>query len=146
MNKTGVDILYLRDYAHFLLQNHLTDLARQELAFKKELEQPLLNKVENLTDEELLSILEARLEVFLKHMTEGQGNEDIEKGVSDWKSDRLMGLSRVDIRATDIAIEYGARKKTLLTFLPKYTNDLDLALKIINEIVDFYTVKEKKGD
>ncbi|MCR6642059.1 MAG: PAS domain-containing protein [Sporocytophaga sp.] len=145
MNKTGVDILYLRDYAHFLLQNHLTDLARQELAFKKELEQPLLNKVENLTDEELLSILEARLEVFLKHMTEGQGNEDIEKGVSDWKSDRLMGLSRVDIRATDIAIEYGARKKTLLTFLPKYTNDLDLALKIINEIVDFYTVKEKRA-
>jgi PAS domain S-box-containing protein len=145
MNKTGVDILYLKDYAHFLLQFHLADLAMHELIFKKELEQPLLNKMANITDEELLKIIETRLEIFLKHMVEGQGNEDIEKGVSEWKSDKFKVLSRVDVSATDIAIEYGARKKVLLKFLPRYTNDLDLALKIINEVVDFYTVKEKRA-
>lgn len=145
MNKAGVEILYLKDYAHFLFQNHLTDLAKQELVSKRELEQPLLKWMTHLTDEEFLKVIEARLIVFLKHMIDGKGNEDIEKGISDWKSDHLLELSRLQISATDIAIDYSARKKALLKFLPNYTNDLGLALKIINEIVDFYTIREKKA-
>lgn len=145
MNKAGVEILYLKDYAHFLFHNHLTDLAKQELVSKRELEQPLLKYLTHLTDEEFLKILERRLVVFLKHMMEGKGNEDIEKGISDWKSDQLAELSKLQVTATDIAIEYGARKKTLLKFLPIYTDNLDLALKIINEIVDYYTFREKKS-
>ncbi|MBO9698682.1 MAG: PAS domain-containing protein [Sporocytophaga sp.] len=145
MNKAGVEILYLKDYAHFLFQNHLTDLAKQELVSKRELEQPLLKYVTHLTDEEFLKILERRLVEFLNHLMEGKGNEDIEKGIADWKSDQLLELSRLHVTATDIAIDYGARKKALLKFLPNYTDDLDLALKIINEIVDYYTVREKKA-
>ncbi|GAL84503.1 phytochrome-like protein cph1 [Sporocytophaga myxococcoides] len=145
MNKAGVEILYLKDYAHFLFQNHLTDLAKQELVIKRELEQPLLKWLNHLTDEEFLKIIEKRLTVFLRHMMEGRGNEDIERGISDWKSDQLQELSRLQVTAMDIAVDYGARKKALLKFLPYYTHDLDLALKIINEIVDFYTVHEKRA-
>lgn len=145
MNKTSVDILYLRDYAHFLLQNHLTDLARQELINKKELEQPLLKWMSHLREEELIKIIEERLVEFLKNVIAGKGYEEVEKNISDWKSNQFAELFRLKVTAIDIAIDYGARKKALLKFLPYYTNDLDLVLKIINEIVDFYVIREKKA-
>ncbi len=144
MDKTGVEILYLKDYAHFLLQNHLTDLARYELTYKKELEQPLLRKMTQLTDEEFENKLETRLVVFLNNLFEGKGSEDIEKDVADWKLNQQTEFSRLEVTPTDIAINYGARIKALLKFIPYYTNDLDLALKIINEIEDYYVMREKR--
>jgi len=140
-----VEILYFKDYAHILLQHHLTDLARQELICKRELGQPLLKNLAHLSDDQLVMFIQDNLKEFLEDILKGREFGIIDQGSYEKSSGHLAELNRPELSAMDIVVEYGARKKALLGFLPKFTNNYDLALNIINEIVSLYTIKEKNA-
>jgi PAS domain S-box-containing protein len=124
-------------YAQFLLENHLDEFVKEQLSISREMNIPVLKYFENLPEEELLKIsMQSVADMFQSIATHDIENY-IKLASDKWIANRLPVVERDQVVADDIALSGTIRKKTLTKFLPYYTNDLHLILKIIDEIDQF---------
>lgn len=142
MKQELVSFVYFKDYASFLLKNHLDDLVHEDLKRSREVNLPLLKYFEHLKEEDLFSLSQKGIVQYLEQIVNGTALSVINQSMLDWKADKLQGISRETVVASDIALIYNVRKHSLLNFLPKYTSDIHKVVSIMKEVEDFYTYQE----
>jgi PAS domain S-box-containing protein len=142
MLKGNISLIHLKEYFTFLYNNHLKELSFEDLKRNKELDLPLLKYFAHLSEKELAELSEKGMKEYLLNLIEDKAIPLIHKSMEDWKADRLPGISRDQVIATDIVLIYNARKHTLVKFLPRYTQSPEKIVTIVNELENFYSFQE----
>jgi PAS domain S-box-containing protein len=142
MEKDQLALESLKKYASFLYKNHFQEVIIESIRKNKEVEIPLLKLFNHLTEEELFILAKKGIGEYLSQIVEGTAIGVIKQSMEDWKADKLPGIPKNVLVASDITLIYYVRKSTLIKFLPFYTSDLNIALEIIQEIEEFYLFQE----
>ena len=130
------------DYAGFLLQNKLLECVALQLELFREFNPPLLRYFSTFSQEELIRIGKDILEKLLIAIQQNQAPEYIENALRDWLNNQLPQISRNQIEAEDITSISLIRRRMFRTYISEYTDDLQKAVIILNEIDDFTTISE----
>jgi PAS domain S-box-containing protein len=125
---------YLPAYAKFILENHLIDYIKDQLATVKELDTPLLKVFANMPDEQLIEYSVPSHTEFLMAVVENRLAEHLATSTEKWINNQLEIIGRDEIVAEDITQIGYARKKALLKFLPLYSSDISSIISIIKEV------------
>ncbi|HEY8402132.1 MAG TPA: PAS domain S-box protein [Cytophagaceae bacterium] len=126
-------------YAGYLLNNHLKRFTEETIVLAKELNLPMLKVLNQLPPEKLNTIIEANVASFLKSVSEQKGLDNVKDTYQQWATDKLSYIPSHSLVLSDIILLNDLRKHLLVRFLPYYTQDLDQALSIVNEIDKFYS-------
>lgn len=145
MKKELVSFTIFKKYAEFLLNNHLDELVKVDLARARKLNVPLLKLFSHLSEEEMFQVSKKGLQDYLQTIVDEKALEVVDKSMKDWIQDKLPGIPRDKVVASDIALIYNARKYSLLSFIPLFTDDLHNAIDLMKEIEDYYTYQESKS-
>lgn len=131
-----------KGYVSFLYNNHLDEIVKEDINRAKEVKLPLLKLFENLSENEVVEVFKKGIVEYFEQILEGTFFTDIHQKMDEWKADKLPGVPREKVVASDISLAYNVRKHSLINFLPLYTQDLQKALGIVKEIEDFYAYQE----
>lgn len=142
MKKTLLKFDHFREYASFLLEAHLDELVQTEMKRSYEVKLPLLDLLDKLNESQLYELSKRSISEYLTSIKDGTVVQVVEKSMEDWKADKLPGIPKEKLLATDIALIYNVRKHSLMTLLPRFTTDLSRIITILKEIEDFYTFQE----
>lgn len=126
----------LPDYASFLAEHHLEEVAKKVLSLSREWDLPILKHLK-MSDEELLKLTIPGYKDLLMAFAEERTDEMIAKAVEAWKANQLGIIEKDQIVAEDIGLVGQVRKRLFLHFLPKYTTDPELIIEIVKEIDDY---------
>jgi PAS domain S-box-containing protein len=134
--RKGLTVKELPGFARFLLDNHLNDIVRVMLRLSKEMDVPIL-KYLNRTDDELMALALPGYVELLQAFIDGTTDDVVTRTVAMWKSNQLPIIEKDQIVAEDISIVARLRRKMFHQFIPKYTNDPEKVLAIVDEIEDY---------
>ncbi len=140
--KQKLNFRVLPDFAQFLLDNHLYELAILQLNLFKEFDPPVFKYFSKLPDEELIKMGIPGLEKLLIALINNQPAEYIEASIKVWLNDQLPQISRNQIEAEDLTIISLIRRSIFRKYIGQYTSSFENAILVLNEIDDFTTVLE----
>jgi PAS domain S-box-containing protein len=141
--KTSLDhLMYLPSFAEYLLQHRLNDFITTQMRFYEEANIPMMNLFGEISAEQLFQMVKSSAEELLTNLAQNRAEQHIETGIKKWMDDMLPVLKKEDIAAEDITLTMHVRKKTLLQFLPEYSNDSDQLVKLVQEIDLFISQSE----
>lgn len=142
MKKEALFFTHLKDYIIYLKEHHLEEFVKKDLERSFEVNLPLLAYFKHLSKEELFALTKKGILEYFNNIIEGRAADVVLQSMQDWKDDKLQGIGRNDVVASDISLIYSTRKHSLFLFLPRYTSDLGKALSIVVEVENFYTFQE----
>lgn len=125
-------------FAKFLLESYLEDFVKEQLFISREVKIPLLKYFETIPEEKLLKLSTESIAEFFECVAANNIKKYIADALEKWVSNQLPIVERDQVVAEDITLVSYIRKKTLGKFLPLYTNDINIILKIIDEIDQFF--------
>ena len=125
---------YLPGYAAFIRDNCLIPYIKEQVSICRTIDLPMMKFLEGISDVELVMMGIESHKLFLTCAENNTLKEHLEEALQKWVSDQLVIMKKEDLTAQDISYAGFVRKKSLLKFLPSYTNDLAEAIDIINEI------------
>lgn len=131
---------YLPQYAAFLNKNKADEFTSEQLRLLRELEVPLFKFYENYNAELLIQESSSRTHFFLNSIGENKAAAFVESSIQEWLGNQIPLLSRENLVPEDITLISFIRRKIFRDFLPAYTSDNVLSLKIMEE-VDRFTVE-----
>ena len=105
IDETMVKLLrfdHLPDYARFLCESRLPELALEQFRISRELKIPLLNHLTHVSRERLIEISAEGLRKLLGALAENRAVDFIEDSVSNWINNNMPQLSRNQISPEDI--------------------------------------------
>jgi len=143
MNIRYLSFEYFKGYALFLLGSSLDELTRLDIERSKELQIPILKYFSKLSQDILFDISRNAIKDYLSSIATGNAIEFIRETNQQWKNDTMAGVSKNQVEAADITLIYNIRKFSLRKLLPKYTTDLDTAIKILDEIENYFTFQQE---
>lgn len=134
----------LNEFIAFIELYHLDNFVTEELNIFSTLDIPLMKLLRPTMSEEALRerLTESARKLF-QSFRQGRAIDMAAETLRKWEADDLPGLSKVDIQPTDLVYVYGAQKKAMLRFLPDYTGDTRLAVKIADELSSYYLKVQK---
>ncbi len=133
---------FLPAYALFLLENKLMDLSEFQVELFSEFKPPVLHYFNKFKREELLYIGRQGLEKMLGSISQNKTAAYVENSLKEWLNNQLPQISRNQIEAEDITLISLIRRRLFGKYISSFTNDLDTAIRILNEIDDFTTISE----
>ncbi len=136
---------YLSAFAQFLLNNSTQAMAASQLQLVRQLDVPILRYFSSMPEKEILERSEARMKVLLQSLIDNRAAEYIDETLQAWKEDQLPLLSRDKILPEDITLISFIRRKVFRNFLPQYTTDTELFIKILEEIDIFTTETDTRS-
>ncbi|HYG50774.1 MAG TPA: ATP-binding protein [Flavobacteriales bacterium] len=145
MNEPNSDKLifvYLPDFAKFLLEQKLEEYVKVQLDHVRHESLPMFKTLEKLSDIELFQLGLKSSKEFLTAFVENKIHAFIEKATADYTANRLPSIKREQIVARDITGISVLRRRSLRVFLPAYTHDHDLFVKIMEEFDYFIAESE----
>lgn len=142
--RDSMDFKYLPEYAGFLLANHHKAFAKAMLDVSREIDVPLLRFFSQLSDDELLQISMPGTAELLEHFSKNKVQAYIEKSLDNWQTNQLPLISSSDIVAADINYISFVRRKCFRDFFKYYSTDLDVYIRIMEE-VDRFTIKVEEA-
>src|ERR1041385_4317615 len=128
----------LIDYLEFIKANCLEEAARKSLQVSREMNFPLMRIVEKMPDEVLIPQSMKSISDMAANLADGSYIAKQKESLQKWEDDQLPGISKHDIQPTDLVLIYAAQKKSLHSFLPRYTSDPQLIIDIINELEELH--------
>lgn len=137
--KNDLHFKYLPAYAEYLSKNKVKDFTIEQLRLIKEFNVPLFKYYVNYSDDDLINQGITRTETFLKSLSENNVSEYINSTIQEWLANQIPLILKENILPEDITLISFIRRKLFRFHLPFYTSDIDLSLKIMNE-VDMFTV------
>jgi PAS domain S-box-containing protein len=137
-----LEFSFLPEYARFLLENKLEELAALQIILFREFKPPLFKYFEKRSDEELISLGTEGMRKLLSALTGKKTVEYIEYSLRDWLNNQLPQISRNQIEAEDITMISMIRRQIFRKFIGEYTTNFPMAIRILNEIDDFTTISE----
>lgn len=135
----------LQKFSTYLRTNHLVPVAKENLRLAKTMNIPLMKlpAIANLTEKQLLEMGTASMNKFLISLEDNSAYKIAAESLKNWEKDKLPGISKYDIQPADLILVYAAQKKALMKFLPPYTTNAKKAIKVIDELEDYYTRVKK---
>ncbi|HYC28309.1 MAG TPA: PAS domain-containing protein, partial [Chitinophagaceae bacterium] len=140
--RTDLHFTHLPVFAKFLLEQHLTDFAKEQLRFSRELKLPLLKYFSSMGEEELVEFGKKGAAELLTWFIENKSTQQIELARQRWLKDQLPNISREQVIAEDITGISYLRRHALVKFIPLFTNDVNEAIKLLEEIDQYTYVSE----
>ena len=137
-----LEFSFLPEYACFLLENKLEELAVRQIILFRELKPPLFRYFEKTPDEKLISLGIDGMRKMLSALSGQKPVEYIENSLRDWLNNQLPQISRNQIEAEDITIISLIRRQIFRKFIAEYTTDIQTAIRVLTEIDDFTTISE----
>ena len=135
-----LDFDYLPSYAKFLLENKLDEFVKQQLHLSNEIKLPLLKFFKDFTQEQFIALGTQTVTELLNCLAENKADEYIKTSLNNWLNNQLPFIAKNEIIAEDITLLSYIRRKNFNQFITCYTTDINLAIKILDE-VDLFTVK-----
>lgn len=126
----------LKGFAAFLLKDHLEVFAKEGLRISREEKVPILKYIK-VSDEDLMKLIIPGYAELLQGLIDEATDELIAKTVDSWTKNQLPIIEKDQIVTEDISLVIKVRKRLFLSFLPKYTNDLNEGIAIINELEEY---------
>ena len=133
---------HLPDYARFLCENKVSELALEQYRISRELKIPLLSHFAHLSKEQLIEFSEEGLRKALTALADNQAAKFIEDSVSNWINNNMPQLSRNQISPEDITLLSFIRCKIFRDALPYYTADQKLSIQLMEEVNAFTSVQD----
>ena len=128
----------LVDFAAFVRANHLDELAINNLRLCRKPDLPLMKLIAHVPEEPLREMTVKGLDTFLGDLSDGSALKTAAESLRNWEEDKLPGISRDAIEATDLVSTYTAQKLSLQAFLPANTSDTKVATAIVAELERYY--------
>jgi PAS domain S-box-containing protein len=131
---TSVTSPLLPSFARFLLNHHLEEFGKVALRISLETKPPILKFFKSLSEAELLALtLKGWTETFQALATDTY-EELMKTSLHRWKNNQLPGMEKDDVVTEDITLVTHARKKAMIQFIPRFTQEPDRILKLVEEI------------
>ncbi|HEX8314559.1 MAG TPA: PAS domain-containing protein, partial [Flavisolibacter sp.] len=134
------NLLYLPQFANYLLTEKLEELVQKQLEYSFELNIPLLKFFLNLPEAQRVEISRQSTREILTYLANNRASEQIANSMKEWKADRLPVVDRDAIVAEDITLINHMRKRSMLDFIADYTNDVQEMIELIKEI-DYFMIR-----
>ena len=134
---------HLRNFASYLLENHLEEVAKINIKFARQVDLPLLKVFAHLSEQEFTAFVKGTLETFFVQLIEQNALEHAKETLRKWRSDTLPNIPRAGVATADLVLVYHVRKQLLLGFIEDYTTDIKEALAIAKEIDLLYAEVEQ---
>lgn len=132
----------LPEYSKWLKENHLSEFVSFIIKCSKEENLPLLKALNHLSEEQLTALsLDSNKETF-EALATNTIDSVIQRKLDLWINNALVIVDKDQIVAEDITITSYIRRKAFYHFIDRYTNDITIFKKLINEI-DTYTTHEE---
>lgn len=131
------DYKYLPGFAQFLKDKHIEALVRQQLLLSYEVDLPVLKYLKHFTEEELMEFSTTSMTGFLQFLAENKGRDQIEQSLAKWKADQLPIIGKLEVNAEDISLINYIRGKSMRSFIPLYTKDIQTSLSLVDELDSF---------
>ncbi|MCW3103764.1 MAG: sensor signal transduction histidine kinase [Bacteroidetes bacterium] len=138
--KDALHFEHLPAYAAFLLDHKAREFTTEQLRLLRELKVPMLKFYEGISDEQLIEGGVERTKKFLQHLKDNEVEQYIESSIAEWLANQIPLFSREKLLPEDITLISFMRRKLFRNFLPAYTTDITVSLRIMEE-VDAFTVK-----
>ena len=134
---------HLKEFAAFLLEHHLQEVAEANVQIAREVNLPLLKVFAHMSEQELLAFTKQSLETFLLQLVEQNALDYSKETLLKWRSDTLPHIPRSGVATSDLVLVYHVRKQILLKFIEHYTTDIKTSVSISRELDTFYSELEK---
>jgi PAS domain S-box-containing protein len=128
------------DYAAFIADNCLIPFLKEQLKISKEMNFPLLKLVESKSDEEIIELSVGPNTHFLKMIAENRLPEFLDDFLMQWRENRVTSFNQDELTIADIQCVNMVRKKGFLKFLPRYTDDVQMMIALMEELDHCYFV------
>jgi PAS domain S-box-containing protein len=133
---------HLPDYARFLYENRIQDLALEQYRLSLELKIPLLSHFADFSKTRLMDIGTQGLQKVLSALAANRAVEYIEQSVLNWKNNNIPQVTRNQVSLEDICMLSFIRCKLFRDALPSYTADQKLSIQLMEEVNAFTSVQD----
>jgi PAS domain S-box-containing protein len=129
---------HFKEYASFCLFRNFEELSSAYITSVRELNIPYMELLSHLSEKQINIYFKERLRLFLQSAIEDNGLTEVYSIVNNWREGKLASnVNKYIIKPSDILLAFAARKNALLTHLPKFTNEISIALSIVEELNRF---------
>jgi signal transduction histidine kinase len=133
----------LKEYMAFLRKEHLDDFTKLNISLNKKLDIPLMKYFAFIPDDEVFKLSRVSNEQFLKDFEEGKAYETASKNLRLWEANELPGISNDMIEPSDLVFISVSQKRAIINFIPKFTEDIEKGVQIIDSLEEFYMVTQE---
>ncbi len=138
--RSKLEFVYYPGFAKFVKEFHLHEYVNDLIALAKRLDIPLMRRLADLPEEQLINLSLQSHGEFLDHAINNKLGQLLQGSLAKWEGDNLEIVGMYDIMAEDIHLVSYLRKQCLSKFLPLYTQDLDEMMGVLHDI-DSYEVE-----
>ncbi|HXA00453.1 MAG TPA: PAS domain-containing sensor histidine kinase [Cytophagaceae bacterium] len=129
---------HFKEYASFCLLRNFEELSSAYINAARELNIPYMELLSHLSENQVNIYFKERLRLFLQSAIEDNGLTEVYSIVHNWREGKLASnVNKYNIKPSDILLAFAARKNALLMHLPKFTDDINTALSIVEELNKF---------
>jgi len=127
-------------YAKHIRDNYIVPYIREQLTLARQVNMPLLNFFQSMSEEEIISMSITSHTEFLTAVEENRVDEQIKKSLQLWADDQMGIVGRYDVKAEDLTLGSYIRKRALSKYITTYTYNPEEIIELLNEI-DTYSTK-----
>jgi|GEM_PF-2204584 PAS domain S-box len=133
----------LREFAAFVREHHLDAISRENMRLNQEYGVRLLSLFAHLSDDELFTLSRSGMDQFLASLAAGNGVELATQSLQRWESGEIPEFPVEQVDPRDLVLIYAAQRRSMLTFLKEFTQDIDRVMAVVDALDEFYRqVKE----
>lgn len=128
----------LSTFSRYLRQYKLQELAAFNVEIFNTMDMPLGRFIPDMEEKQLIDFLKQTFEKLLCSFEDGTALEKTKANILKWQEDKLPGISKYNIAPSDIILMYSLQKKSLMKFVFEYTSNIEEAVGIVNELMDYF--------
>lgn len=134
---------HLKVYVQYLLERCINEFAKEDLKNSLEACLPYMQLYRKYEEKDQLELNKASISDYLNLIKEGKVFHNIHSTIERWKKEELMGIAIEKTKVEEVINIFKVRKNSLLTFIPKFTQDASKIIALVKEIEAFYSLQEK---
>jgi len=124
----------LAAFADFILSSHLEEYVREGLRLSFEAQLPIMKFFKDLSEQQLFDLSMQGSRDVLKGLVDGTPDEMLTASIERWKNNQLPWMEKDDVVTEDITLLAHVRKKTMLSFIPRFTTDPVRIVTLVREM------------
>jgi len=136
--KQRLHFRHLPQYAQFLLDFKLSELAAEQLHLSRQLGIPVLKYFAHLNDEQLIAFGKEGLVKLLTALSQNKALPFIEASIEEWLNNQLPHISGDQIRPEDITLINLVRRTLFRKHIHLFSSDIGRCVSILDEM-DYFT-------
>lgn len=134
---------HLQKFAAFLLKHHLQEAAEANIEIAKKVDLPLLKVFATKRAGDFLTFVQENLENFFQHLIEQNALEQAKEALRKGRDGTLPHIPKGGVATADMVLVYHVRRQVLLSFVGRYTREVDEAISIAKELDALYAQVER---